>query len=288
MAASLSNQPSSYGARVWRRFWRQRVGPVSLVILIFLYLFSFVGPLIYNVDSTSLNFAKQFAGPSLENPLGNDEVGRDVLIRLMEGGQVSLAVGTFAVLVAVLIGVVLGALAGYYLRWVDNLLMRLTDGFMAVPTFFIVLCALTFFGPSLTNIILVIGFTSWMGLARLVRGEILAVRQEIYVEAARALGAQDFRIIFRHILPQVTPTIIVNASFGIAGAILLESAISFLGVGVQPPAASWGNMLTNSQNYLYNAPWLALYPGGMILITVLAFNALGDALRDASDPASMR
>ena len=281
-------QAGSYWARAVRRFRKHRLAVVAAWILIVLYGFAFVGPVIYRADPEAINFANQLAGPSIAHPLGTDETGRDVMIRLMQGGRVSLMVGTFAVLVALLVGVTVGSLAGFYLRWVDTLLMRLTDGVLAIPTFFVVLCALTFFGPSLINIIVVIGLTSWMGLARLVRGEILSVRQEVYVEAARALGARDVLILLRHVLPQIVPTMIVNATLGVASAILAESALSFLGVGVQPPAASWGNMLSNAQNYMYNAPQLAIYPGAMILLTVLCFNIVGDGLRDATDPTIHR
>ena len=257
---------------------------VSLVVLVLLYAFAFLGPLFNHADSEAVDLGNQLAGISLTHPLGTDESGRDVLIRLMQGGRVSLAVGTFAVLFSLVVGVTVGGLAGFFLGWLDTLLMRFTDGVLAIPAFFVVLCALTFFGSSLPNIILVIGLTSWMGLARLVRAEILSVRQEIYVEAVRALGARELSILLRHVLPQVIPTMIVNGTLGVANAILAESALSFLGVGVQPPAASWGNMLSGAQNYLYNAPWLAIYPGMLILLTVLAFNLIGDGLRDATDP----
>lgn len=274
----------SYASRVSRKFRKHRLAVVSLVVLVVLYAFAFLGPLFNHADSEAVDLGNQLAGISLTHPLGTDESGRDVLIRLMQGGRVSLAVGTFAVLFSLVVGVTVGGLAGFFLGWLDTLLMRFTDGVLAIPAFFVVLCALTFFGSSLPNIILVIGLTSWMGLARLVRAEILSVRQEIYVEAVRALGARELSILLRHVLPQVIPTMIVNGTLGVANAILAESALSFLGVGVQPPAASWGNMLSGAQNYLYNAPWLAIYPGMLILLTVLAFNLIGDGLRDATDP----
>ena len=274
----------SYASRVSRKFRKHRLAVVSLVVLVVLYAFAFLGSLFNHADSEAVDLGNQLAGISLTHPLGTDESGRDVLIRLMQGGRVSLAVGTFAVLFSLVVGVTVGGLAGFFLGWLDTLLMRFTDGVLAIPAFFVVLCALTFFGSSLPNIILVIGLTSWMGLARLVRAEILSVRQEIYVEAVRALGARELSILLRHVLPQVIPTMIVNGTLGVANAILAESALSFLGVGVQPPAASWGNMLSGAQNYLYNAPWLAIYPGMLILLTVLAFNLIGDGLRDATDP----
>lgn len=274
----------SYGSRVVRRFGKHRLAVVSLVVLVVLYAFAFLGPFFNRSDAEAVDLGNQLAGISWTHLLGTDESGRDVMIRLMLGGRVSLAVGTFAVLFSLVVGVSVGGLAGFFLGWVDTLLMRFTDGVLAIPAFFVVLCALTFFGSSLPNIILVIGLTSWMGLARLVRGEILSVRQEVYVEAVRALGAHNYSILLRHVLPQVIPTMIVNGTLGVANAILAESALSFLGVGVQPPAASWGNMLSGAQNYLYNAPCLAIYPGMLILLTVLAFNLIGDGLRDATDP----
>ncbi|OLV15549.1 Dipeptide transport system permease protein DppC [Deinococcus marmoris] len=256
----------------------------SLAVLLLIVAFALLGPLVYRASPEAIDFSRQFAGPSWDHPLGTDENGRDVLIRLMLGGRVSLAVGFFAVAVSLVFGVLIGGLSGFFRGATDAVLMRLTDGMLAIPGFFISLLALTFFGAGLIQLVLVIGLTSWMGLARLVRGEVLREREELSVEAARALGASELRVLWRHVLPQVYPTMIVNATIGISFAILTESALSFLGVGIQPPDASWGNMLTGAQNYMYSFPWLAVYPGALILITVVAFNLLGDGLRDASDP----
>lgn len=274
------------GSRRLRRFLNNRAAVASLGVLLTILAFSALGPLFYRASPTELDFARQFAPPGRLHPLGTDENGRDVLIRLMLGGQVSLLVGLFSVLVSVVFGVLVGGLSGYFRGAFDAVLMRFTDGMLAIPGFFVALLALTFFGSALLPLVLVIGLTSWMGLARLVRSEILRGREDLSVEAARALGAGDLRILTRHILPSVLPTVIVNATLGISFAILSESALSFLGVGIQPPAASWGNMLSGAQSYLYNAPWLAVYPGALILATVLAFNLLGDGLRDASDPTA--
>ena len=274
------------GSRRLRRFLNNRAAVASLGVLLTILAFSALGPLFYRASPTELDFARQFAPPGRLHPLGTDENGRDVLIRLMLGGQVSLLVGLFSVLVSVVFGVLVGGLSGYFRGAFDAVLMRFTDGMLAIPGFFVALLALTFFGSALLPLVLVIGLTSWMGLARLVRSEILRGREDLSVEAARALGAGDLRILTRHILPSVLPTVIVNATLGISFAILSESALSFLGVGIQPPAASWGNMLSGAQSYLYNAPWLAVYPGALILTTVLAFNLLGDGLRDASDPTA--
>ncbi|QLG09725.1 ABC transporter permease [Deinococcus sp. D7000] len=256
----------------------------SVAVLLLIVAFALLGPLVYRASPEAIDFSRQFAGPSWDHPLGTDENGRDVLIRLMLGGRVSLAVGFFAVAVSLVFGVLIGGLSGFFRGATDAVLMRLTDGMLAIPGFFISLLALTFFGAGLVQLVLVIGLTSWMGLARLVRGEVLREREELSVEAARALGASELRVLWRHVLPQVYPTMIVNATIGISFAILTESALSFLGVGIQPPDASWGNMLTGAQNYMYSSPWLAVYPGALILITVVAFNLLGDGLRDASDP----
>jgi peptide/nickel transport system permease protein len=270
-----------------RKLGRNPSAVGSLAVLVLVVAFAVLGPVFYRVSPETIDFARQFAGPSLEHPLGTDENGRDVLIRLMLGGRVSLAVGFFAVAVSLVFGVLIGGLSGYFRGATDAVLMRLTDGMLAIPGFFISLLALTFFGAGLTQLVLVIGLTSWMGLARLVRGEVLREREELSVEAARALGASELRVLWRHVLPQVYPTMIVNATIGISFAILTESALSFLGVGIQPPDASWGNMLTGAQNYMYSSPWLAVYPGALILITVVAFNLLGDGLRDASDPRQL-
>ncbi|WP_420593868.1 ABC transporter permease [Deinococcus sp.] len=285
MQGTLAQRPPpSPARRSVRRLRRNPAAMASLTVLLLIVAFALLGPLLYRVSPEAIDFSQQFAGPSWAHPLGTDENGRDVLIRLMLGGRVSLAVGFFAVAVSLVFGVVIGGISGYFRGAVDAVLMRFTDGMLAIPGFFISLLALTFFGAGLIQLVLVIGLTSWMGLARLVRGEVLREREELSVEAARALGAAELRILRRHVLPQVTPTMIVNATIGISFAILSESALSFLGVGIQPPDASWGNMLTGAQNYLYSSPWLAVYPGALILVTVIAFNLLGDGLRDASDP----
>lgn len=276
--------PQAPAQRSWRRLRRDPVALGSATTLILVVLFAFLGPVVRPVDPDVLDLARPLAPSTLAQPLGTDESGRDVLVRLMLGGRVSLMVGLFAVLVSVSVGTLVGALAGFYGGWLAGLLMRVTDGILALPAFFLSVLTLTFFGPGLVPLVLVIGLTSWMGLARLVRGEVLKFREEQYVEAARALGSPDSRVLFRHILPQILPTLIVNASVGISTAILAESALSFLGLGIQPPNASWGNMLSGAQNYFYTAPRLALYPGVLILITVLATNLLGDAVRDATDP----
>lgn len=244
-----------------------------------------IGPTLYRVDPDVLDFARASAPPTMAHWLGTDESGRDVLARLLVGGRVSLATGAAAMLLAVIVGTTVGSIAALAGRRTDAVLMRLTDATLALPTIFVVITTLAFLGPSVPTLVASIGATSWMGLARLVRGELLALRQQSFVEGAVALGAPPFERFQRHYLPHLWPTILVNATVGMASALLSESALSFLGLGVQPPVASWGNMLSGAQSSLYDAPWLAVFPGVMILVTVVAINRLGDALRLVLLPA---
>jgi len=267
---------------------RDRRAAWALAVLALLVVALAFGPLAYRVDPDALDLANIGARPGATHPLGTDESGRDVLSRLLIGGRVSLAVGTAAVLCALALGLSLGSLAGLAGRRFDTVVMRFTDAMLSIPTFFVVIAAVTFLGGGIAGLVVAIGATSWMGLARVVRGELLTIREQPYVEAARSLGARPWRVFARHALPHVLPSVIVNATFGVGTAILTESALSFLGLGVQPPAASWGNMLSNAQNYLYTTPWLAVYPGVLILVTVVAVNVFGDALRDALEPGSLR
>jgi peptide/nickel transport system permease protein len=259
-------------------------GALAACLLLVLTLFAFAGPVVRQVDPTAMDLGNSAAPSTAAHPLGTDESGRDVLARLMYGGRVTLLVAGAAVLVALVIGVVVGGLAGTGGRWADMFLMRLTDSVLAMPAIFLSLTILTFFGATTRNIVIVIGLTSWMGIARLVRAEVLAVREQLYVEAARALGAGGPAIFARHVLPQLVPTLSVAAAVGVASAILIESALSFLGLGVQPPAASWGNMLSGAQSYVYSAPRLALYPGLLIVLTAVAFSVIADRVREALDP----
>jgi peptide/nickel transport system permease protein len=260
----------------------------SLVFLILVHLVTFIGPLAVTTSPEEIFPVPKFTAPSALHPLGIDESGRDVFARMLHGGRVSLAVGLASVVLAVVLGSIVGAVSGYFRGWLENVLMRVTDALMALPTFFLLLIVLAIFGGGAVTLTIVIGMTSWMGVARLVRGEVLRWREREFIEAARALGASDGRIIVYHLLPQAIPSIIVASTLGVAGAILTEAAMSYLGLGIAPPAASWGNLLMNAQNYLYVAPWLAVYPGIMILLTVLAYNSLGDGLRDALDPEAVK
>lgn len=282
--APLAEPPKGPISRVLHNFVRHPKGMFALALLLALIASVTMGPLVYDVDPTKVDLALTMAPPSAEHPLGTDENGRDVLSRLLEGGRVSLMVGFAAMFVSVGLGVLLGSSAGYLGGWTDRLIMQLVDGIMAVPLFFLWLIFLTSVPPTPLSIVLVIGCTSWMPTARVVRSEVLKTRELEFVEAARALGASRVRILLRHCLPQATSSIIVSATLAAAFAIISESALSFLGIGIQPPRPSWGNMLTGAQEYLFAAPSLAIYPGVAIVLLVLSLNLLGDALRDVLSP----
>jgi peptide/nickel transport system permease protein len=268
----------------WRRFWRHRPAFAGFIFLACLATVVGVGPVIHSTSSEAIDLRARLAGPSMAHPLGTDEFGRDILARLLHGGRISLGIGLVAMLVSVTVGTVLGSLAGYLGGPVDALIMRMTDGMLAIPMFFVLVTALTIFGRSLFYLVLFIGLASWMPVARMVRAEILRTRELEHVLAAEALGASRARSLVRHVLPQTVPTIIVASTLGVAVAILEEAGLSYLGLGIRPPTPSWGNMLTGAQDYVFTTPALAVYPGVLILLTVLAFNVLGDGLRDAFEP----
>lgn len=225
--------------------------------------------------------------PSLNHLFGTDDLGRDILIRILYGAQISLLVGFVSVGISVLIGIFIGVISGYVSGWVDELIMRLVDLFMAIPTLFLILIIQVILTPSIFNVMVVIGLTSWMGVCRMVRAEVLSVKERPFVLAARSRGFSHFRVLFKHILPHTLTPIIVAAMLGMGSAILTESVLSFLGLGVQPPHASWGNMLQNSLAYMLDAPWMTVFPGLFITLTVLALNFLGDGLRDLLSPKSI-
>ena len=222
--------------------------------------------------------------PGISHPLGTDDLGRDVLSRMLYGSRISLSVGFIAVGIATVIGVIIGAVSGYYGRWTDRIIMRVIDIMLSIPTFFLILAVIAFVGPSIWNIMIIIGLTSWMGVARLVRAEFLSLKEREFVLAAKALGASNMRIIFKHIMINSMAPVFVSAVLGIAGAVLVESALSFLGLGVQPPTASWGNIINEGQDNLLGAWWVSTFAGLAIVITVIGYNLLGDGLRDAFDP----
>jgi peptide/nickel transport system permease protein len=258
------------------------------VLLVLIVLMAIFEDPLGRVSPIAIDLLAARTGPSAVHPLGSDLVGRDVLSRLVHGTRISLAVGLGAVAVYVLIGLVLGATAGFYGGFVDGLILRLADVVLSFPLLILVLVVVSLVGPSLTNIILVIGLLGWPRIARLVRGELLSLREREFVQAARAMGASDGRLIFRHLLPNTAGLVLVAATFGVAQAILIEASLSFLGMGVQPPTPSWGNMLTDAQSLsaLESMPWLWVSPGTMIFLVIIAINFLGDGLHDAFDPRS--
>jgi peptide/nickel transport system permease protein len=270
--------------RFWRHFRHNRLAVAGGLIVAVMLVVALLAPLLAPYDPSAIQVSSILMPPSPVHLLGTDALGRDVLSRMIYGTQISLLVGFVAVGIAVLIGVIVGALAGYYPGWLDTLFMRLVDIMLSVPTFFLILAVIALVGPNLINIMVVIGVTSWMGVARLVRGEFLALKESDYVIAARALGVPARRIIFSHILPNAMAPVYVSTILGIAAAVLVESSLSFLGLGVQPPTPSWGNILTDGKANIEIAWWLSLFPGLAILVTVLGYNLLGEGLRDALDP----
>jgi peptide/nickel transport system permease protein len=270
---------------VWAKFRRNRLASVSAVVVFALVLLAMFAPWVAPRDPLYIDMAQKFAKPGEAGfVLGADELGRDVLSRLLHAGRVSLAVGLMTAVVTVLVGSVLGALAGYYGGTIDAVIMRLVDILLSMPTIFLLLALAAFLKPTLLTITLIIGLNSWMSVARMVRGQLLSLKQQEFILAARAMGASDRRLIFRQLLPNALAPVLVAATLNVATAILLESSLSYLGYGIQPPTASWGNMLNNAQTYVLYAPWVAVYPGFMITVTVLSFNFAGDGLRDALDP----
>jgi peptide/nickel transport system permease protein len=264
-----------------RDFLRQRMGVVGLLIIIVMILFSFVGPLVYKTNQVQTNVLAITLAPGGKHPLGTDAAGYDVLGRLMFAGQSSLEVGVAAAVIAAIIGTVFGAVAGFTGGWLDAALMRIVDALVAIPALLIVLLIATIVTPSTGTVILVLGLLSWLTTARLVRGEVLVIRRLDYVRAAESFGERRWRILYEHVVRNVVGTVVVQATFEVANAILLLAALSFLGLGPPPPAANWGGMLTDGLNYIADGYWWLIYPAGVcIVLTVVAFNLLGDGLRD--------
>ena len=266
-----------------RQVRNNRLAFSGLMIVLFMFLMALLAPILGG-DPGAINIPERLQAPSFSHLLGTDDLGRDVLTRILFAARISLLVGFVAVGISTVIGIVLGALAGYYGRWADAVIMRFVDLMLCFPSFFLILAVIAFLEPSIWNIMIIIGLTSWMGVARLVRAEFLSLRERDFVMAAKAIGGRDSRIIFRHILPNALSPVLVSATLGVAGAILTESALSFLGIGVQPPTPSWGNMLMAGKQTLGTAWWLSFFPGMAILLTVLGYNLLGEGVRDAFDP----
>lgn len=279
--------PLSLSQMAWRRFRRHKMALVGALTLFLLFVYSSGGTLIYSeAEANFTDTGIRLQGPSREHPFGTDTVGRDILARTIYGGQISLIIGLTAAFLEIFVGVLVGAMAGYYGGAIDSLLMRFTEAMLNIPQLILLIVMATIFGGSVFMIVVIIGLTSWMYVARIVRAEFLSLKEREFILAARSIAVPPRQIIFKHILPNTMAPIIVAATLGVANAILSEAYISFLGLGVQPPTPTWGNMLDGSYNYIETAAWLWIFPGLLILLTVLSINFLGDGLRDALDPHS--
>ena len=269
-----------------RRFLQHRLAVAGGCVVVVLLLMALLANVISPHDPLALDTQRRFIPPltNLDFILGTDEMGRDLLSRLFYGGRISLVVGLAAMFATIVTGLIIGLLSGFYGGKVDTTLMRLTDTMLCFPQVFLLLVLAAFITPTVISIALIIGLTSWMEVARIIRAQIQYVKEQDFVQAAFALGASERRIMFKELLPNAIAPVLVSATLNVANAVLMESYISFLGYGIQPPLASWGNMLTNAQSYFDLAPWLAILPGVMITLTVMSFNFLGDGLRDALDP----
>jgi peptide/nickel transport system permease protein len=305
--SDAATEAFSLKGEVWRQLRRDRLAMAGLGVLALLFVTALLGKLLTEwlvvFDPTLVRLPEKLlpplAGahamlPADQLPLlgryllGTDELGRDVFARMLQGSFVSLSIGFVAVSIELVIGLTLGGLAGFYGGRIDALVMRFTDVMLCFPTFFLILTVVALLPPSIWNIMIVIGATSWMGTCRFVRAELMALREQDFVRAARALGLSDARVIFRHMIPNAIAPVLVSATIAVAGAILTESALSYLGFGVQPPNASWGNILSDGRAFLFDAPWLFVIPGAAILVVVLAFNLVGEGLRDALNPRLRR
>ena len=270
--------------RVWRKFRSHRSAMLGGVIVAFFVAIAVLAPVLPIPDPTATDWGAVRQAPSAAHPLGTDEIGRDVLARLIWGAQASLLAGVVSVGIAVVAGVPLGILAGYFAGWTDAVISRCTEALLAAPFLILAIAFAAFLGPSLTNAMIAIGLSATPIFIRLTRGQVISVKAEDYVEGAHAIGLSTPRILVRYIFPNVLPPILVQATLAIATAIIAEASLSFLGLGQQPPAPSWGSMLNTAKNFLSQAPWMALWPGIAIFLVVLGFNLLGDGLRDALDP----
>ncbi|HUZ03691.1 MAG TPA: ABC transporter permease [Thermomicrobiaceae bacterium] len=269
---------------LWRRFARNPFAAAAVVYLVAIVLAAVFAPLLTRYAPDRIIIGQELQPPSAAHWVGTDQSARDEFSRLLYGARISLAIGIIAMLLSVTFGTAVGAVSGFFGGAADAIGMRLTDAMLAIPVFFLLLAVLASVGSSVPTIILAIGLSSWMATARVVRSEVLRTANLDFVTAARVLGATRLRLLVRHVLPQAFPSMLVASTLGVGQAILIESALSYLGVGVQPPTASWGNMLSNAQSYVFAAPLLALWPGLFILLTVLSFNFIGDASRDALSP----
>lgn len=281
-----TNKKRSQWREVWRMLKKNKMALVGLGILVILVLLALFADVIADYDTVVIkqNLANRLKGPSAEHWLGTDEFGRDIFARLVHGARVSLKVGIIAVGISIILGGILGALAGFYGGRIDNIIMRIMDVFLAVPSILLAIAIVSALGPSILNLMVAISISSVPSYARIVRASVLSIRDQEFVEAARAIGANNARIIFRHIIPNSLAPVIVQGTLGVASAILSTAGLSFIGLGIQPPAPEWGSMLSGGRQYLRYAWWVTTFPGVAIMITILSLNLLGDGLRDALDP----
>ena len=277
-------QKTSMAKIVFRQYRRNKLAVVGAVVILILSLLAIFSPIFARFDPNEINLNEIYQPPSLKHPFGTDMNGRDVFARVLYGARISMSVGFISSGLAGLIGVLIGALAGFFGGKVDNILMRLVDLILCIPSFFLLLMVIAMLEPNIYNVMIVIALTSWPGLARMVRAEVLSIRERDFVQAAIALGISRWRIIWRHIVPNVMAPVFVAITLGVASAILVESGLSFLGLGVQPPTPSWGNILAQGRSVMQFAWWMTVFPGLAIFITVLCYNLIGEGLRDALDP----
>lgn len=269
---------------MWSRLKKNKLALVGLFLVVLLILLAIFAGVIAPYDPTQNYLKESLKAPSLKHLMGTDVLGRDIFSRVIYGSRASLIIGVVATSISLVIGVFLGAISGFYGGKLDSIIMRITDIFFAFPFFVFAIAVMTFLGPSFINVFIALGLIGWTNFARLVRGQVLAVKASDYIEAARAIGVKNARIIWKHVLPNTLAPIIVYSTMNIASAILSEAGLSFLGIGVQPPDPSWGLMLSEGTSYIWTAPWLVIWPGVAIFLTVLGYNLLGDGLRDALDP----
>jgi ABC-type dipeptide/oligopeptide/nickel transport system permease subunit len=268
----------------WVRLKRNKLALFGLFLVVALILIALLAGIISPYDPVQIYLKESLRPPSSAHLMGTDVLGRDILSRIIYGSRASLIIGVVATSISLVIGVIVGAISGYYGGWLDSIMMRITDVFFAFPFFILAIAIMTFLGPSFINIFIALGIVGWTNYARLIRGQVISVKESDYVEAAHAVGAKDARIIWKHVMPNTLAPIIVYTTMNVGGVILAEAGLSFLGIGVQPPAPSWGLMLAEASNFIFNAPWMVIWPGVAIFLTVLGYNLLGDGLRDALDP----
>ena len=280
----MKKRDFSIGNVIWGKLKKNKLALFGAGVVVLLSLVALAAPLLTPFSPEEQDIGNRLLSPSIEHFCGTDELGRDIFSRMLYGARVSLSVGFIAVFISTFIGIILGAIAGYFGGFIDNLIMRVVDIMLSIPTLFFILMLIVFLGPSIFNVMLIIGLTGWTDLARMVRAEFLSLKNREYVLSARVAGAGSGRIIFHHILRNALSPVFVSVIFGVGGAILLESGLSYLGLGVQPPDASWGNILSSGKDYIDRAWWLTFFPGLAIFVTVLSYNLLGEGIRDAVDP----